>query len=103
MRLLVFGVLLLGAAAFAQLAPQTPQAAYEGQNVSSISLIANPRRNLEPLFPLVQQKAGETYSQERIQSTAEKLKQAGGFSKVEITVEPEITGLRVSPVRRRYS
>ena len=96
MRLLVFGVLFLGAGALAQLAPQSPQAAYDGQNVSSVSLIGNPRRNPEPLFPLVSQKAGEPYSQEKIQATAEKLKQAGNFSKVEITVEPEVTGLRVN-------
>lgn len=96
MRFLVFGVLLLSAGALAQLAPPSPQAAYEGQNVSSVSLIANPRRNLEPLISLVTQKAGEPYSQEKIQATAEKLRQAGKFPKVEVTVEPEITGLRVN-------
>ena len=96
MRLLAFAMVLLSAGAFAQLAPQSPQAAYEGQNVSSVSLIANPRRNLEPFQPLLIQKAGQPYSAANIQETAERLKQAGHFSKVEITVEPEIAGLRVN-------
>lgn len=96
MRLLAFGILLLSAGAFAQLAPSSAQSAYEGQNVSSVSLIANPRSNLEPLLPLVSQKAGEPYSEQKIQETAEKLKQAGKFPKVDVTVEPEVTGLRIN-------
>jgi len=90
------GGILGGAAAFAQLAPQAPQAAYEGQNVSAVSLIANPHRDLTPFYPLVSQKAGEPYSKEKIQASAEKLKQAGNFPKVDVTVEPEVAGLRVS-------
>jgi outer membrane protein insertion porin family len=96
MRLLVFEFVLFSAAAFAQLAPQTPQAAYEGQNVSAVSLIANPHRDLQTLLPLVTQKAGAPYSEAKIQDTAEALKQAGGFAKVQISVEPEVAGLRVN-------
>ncbi len=61
---------LIAAAAFAQLAPQTPQAAYEGQPVSAVSMIANPHRDLEPLRPYITQKRGEPYSQAKIQATA---------------------------------
>jgi hypothetical protein len=43
----------------AQFAPQGPQAAYEGQNVIAVSLIANPHRDLEPLRSVLTQKAGE--------------------------------------------
>ncbi len=39
----------------AQLAPQPPQAAYAGQNVSAVSLIANPHRDLTSLYALVEQ------------------------------------------------
>jgi len=80
----------------AQLAPQAPQAAYVGQNVSAISLIANPHRNLDPLRELVTQKAGDPYSEVKIQASAKALQQAGGFPKVEVNVEPEITGLRIN-------
>jgi outer membrane protein insertion porin family len=96
MRWSVFGVLLWSATMVAQLAPQAPQAAYEGQNVSAISLIANPHRNLEPLRAVVTQKAGEPYSEAKIQASAKALQQAGGFPKVDVNVEPEITGLRIN-------
>src|ERR1700722_2549101 len=82
--------------AAAQLAPQTAQAAYEGQNVSAVSLIANPHRDLKPLSTLVTQKVGEAYSQEKIQASAQALKQAGNFPKGEVTIVPEVAGLRVN-------
>jgi outer membrane protein insertion porin family len=96
MRFFPLGLLLFGMTALAQIAPQAPQAAYEGQNVSAISLIANPHRNLAPFYPLVTQKAGEPYSQEKIQASAQKLKEAGNFPKADVAVEPEVTGLRVN-------
>ena len=97
MRSLLLGLFLFGAAAtWAQLAEQGPQEAYNGQNVSGVSLIANPHRNLETLLALVTQKAGEPYSQEKIEASAEALKNAGSFPKVGIKVVPEVAGLRVS-------
>ena len=96
MRLLVFGIVFFGAAGFAQPAPRGPQAAYEGQNVSSVSLIANPHRDLTPLYPVVIQKAGTPYSEATIEGSAQALKKAGGFADVRINVEPEVSGLRVS-------
>ena len=93
MRLLSVGFLLWSAALFAQLAPLGPQAAYNGQNVSAISLIANPHRDLKPLLPLVAQKPGTPYSQATIEATAQALKQAGGFPRVDVSVEPEVAGL----------
>ena len=78
------------------MAQLVPQAAYEGQNVSAISLIANPHRNLDPLRELVTQKAGDPYSEAKIQASVKALRQVGGFPKVEVNVEPEITGLRIN-------
>src|SRR5580692_8073319 len=97
MRLSVLGLFLFGAStAFAQIGPQAPQAAYEGQNVSAVSLIANPHRNLQPLISVVTQKADTPYSQEKISASAQALKQAGSFPKVEVRVVPELTGLHVN-------
>jgi outer membrane protein insertion porin family len=96
MRLLVFGILFFSAAGLAQPAPPGSQAAREGQNVSSFSLIANPHRDLAPLYPLVIQKAGTPYSEANIEASAQALKKAGGFADVRINVEPEVSGLRVS-------
>lgn len=84
------------AAAWAQLAQQGPQEAYNGQNVSAISLIANPHRDLKPLLALVTQKASAPYSQEKIDNSAKALQGAGGFPKVGVKVVPEVAGLRVS-------
>jgi len=59
-------------------------------------LIANPHRDLKPLLPLVAQKAGTPYSEATIEATAQALKQAGGFPRVQVSVEPEVAGLRVN-------
>lgn len=97
MRLCVLAFCLVGATiAFAQLAPQPPQAAYNGQNVSSVSLVANPHRDLEPLFAVVTQKANTPYSLREIEASADALQKAGGFSKVGVNVVPDVSGLRVS-------
>ena len=80
----------------AQLAPQLPQAAYNGQNVSSVSLVANPHRDLAPFYALVRQKANTPYSEEEIEASAQALQKAGQFPQVRINVVPDIAGLRVS-------
>ena len=97
MRLSLFGFWLIGAATlWAQLAPQTPQAAYEGQNVTAVSLIANPHRDLAPLLKLVTQSANSPYSADKIRQSADALKQAGNFADVRVEVVPDIAGLRVN-------
>jgi outer membrane protein insertion porin family len=87
-----FSVALLAA----QMAPKAPEAAYNGQNVSAVSLIANPHRNLEALFAVVTQKPDTPYSEQQIQQSVEALKNAGAFPEVHVNVAPDITGLRVS-------
>jgi len=81
---------------FAQVAPQAPQASYEGQNVSTVSLIANPHRDLEPLRACVTLRPGDPYSEEKIRTSAEALEKAGGFAKVQVSVVPDSSGLRIS-------
>src|SRR5579859_3096787 len=97
MRLSVAAFLFFAAASVsAQLAPKAPQASFNGQNVSGVSLIANPHRNLEPLFAVVTVKQGTPYSEEQVEQSAEALKKAGGFPEVHVSVDPDITGLRVN-------
>ena len=97
MRLSLFAFWLISAATLlAQLAPQAPQVAYEGQNVSAVSLIANPHRDLAPLYKLVTQSANSPYSAEKIHQSADALKQAGNFADVRVEVVPDIAGLRVN-------
>ncbi len=96
MRWLSVGFLLWSAVSFAQLAPPGPQPAYNGQNVSAISLIANPHRDLTPLYSIVAQKVGTPYNEATIEASAQALKKVGGFPRVDINVEPEVAGLRVN-------
>jgi outer membrane protein insertion porin family len=86
----------IAATTLAQLAPQEMQGAYEGQNVSAVSLIANPHRNLDALYLQVEQKAGSPYSQPKIEASVQALQKAGGFPQVHVTVVPEVKGLRVN-------
>ncbi len=79
---------------WAQLSIQGPQPTYDGQNVSAVDLIANPHRNVEPLRSLVLQKGGEPYSQAKVEASIAALSKQ--FPKVEVSIIPEITGLRLN-------
>ena len=68
---------------------------YEGQKVAVVELVAKPSVDVDALRPLVLQKEGETFSTAKVQSTVAALQQRGNFSKVEVEVTPEASGLRV--------
>ena len=96
MRLCSVFVFLLVPVAWGQLALQGPQPVYDGQIVVAIDLIGNPHRELEPYRQLVVQKAGQPYSQEKVQSSVAALEHTGQFPKVEVTVVPDASGLRLN-------
>jgi outer membrane protein insertion porin family len=97
MRLSVFlCCLIFSATVGAQPAPQFPPTGFDGQNVSAVSLIANPHRDLEPYLSVVVQKANTPYSTDEIRASVEALKKAGGFRDIHVRVLPDIAGLRVS-------
>jgi outer membrane protein insertion porin family len=81
--------------AAAQLSSTGPEGFYNGETVTSIDLIANPHRDVEPLFASVVQKAGEPYSQAKVEASIEALQKAGGFKKVTAHLVPEVSGLRL--------
>jgi outer membrane protein assembly factor BamA len=93
---LINSIALTSVAIMAQSGAQRPQAVYEGQNVSAVSLIANPHRNLEPLYALVEQKKDAPYSQQKIDASTQALQKAGNFPQVHVTVVPEVKGLRIN-------
>ena len=68
---------------------------YEGQKVAVVELVAKPSVDVDALRPLVLQKEGETFSTAKVQSAVAALQQRGNFSKVEVEVTPEASGLRV--------
>ncbi len=82
--------------ALPQIAIQGPQAIYDGQNVAGIDLIANPRRNVDPLRALVVQQAGHPYSEEKVEASIAALQRTGQFPEVRVSVVPEIAGLRLN-------
>ena len=69
---------------------------YEGQNVSSVDLIGNPHRDLEPFRAVVVQKTDEPYSQQKVDASIQALQNAGPFPNVTVSVAPDLSGLRVS-------
>src|SRR5260370_6221354 len=89
MRSVVIAVVVLGALAFCEVS-------YEGQPVSSIGLIANPHLDAESFRQYVVQKSGQPYSEEDVQASISALKEKGGFSKVEVNVTPEASGLHLT-------
>jgi outer membrane protein insertion porin family len=93
---LINGIALSSLAAMAQSGAQAPQAVYEGQNVSAVSLIADPHRNLDPLYALVEQKTDAPYTQEKIEATSQALQKAGNFAQVHVAIVPEVKGLRIN-------
>jgi outer membrane protein insertion porin family len=96
MRLSVIYLSLFVSAAWAQLNVQGPQPLYNGQPVSAVDLIGNPHRDMEPLRPLVLQKEGEPYSQEKVEASLKALEDTGLFPKVQVTVVPDPAGLRLN-------
>ncbi len=77
--------------------PQIEQAlpSYEGQKVASVELAGRPDLDKTPYLPLLVQKAGEPFSQPKIEETAAALRRTGKFQAVEIQILPEATGVRV--------
>jgi outer membrane protein assembly factor BamA len=96
MRLSGFCIFLFATATWAQLAVQGPQPLYNGQPVSAIDLVGNPHRDMEPLRPLVVQKAGQPYSQSDVEASIAALERTGMFPKVQVTVVPDPSGLRLN-------
>lgn len=98
MRWIAFAATLLYAAsAFSQTKVSGQKnVSYEGQKVGSVELIANPRVNTEEYRPLVVQKAGEPYSEKKVQETIQALQQTNAFNKVDLQVVPDPSGLKLT-------
>jgi outer membrane protein assembly factor BamA len=88
-------VFSLAAQGRAQVEMQNPSTYYQGQKITSVSLIANPHRSLQDLLPLVSQKADEVYSEKKIDESRQALQNTGLFQKVQVRIVPEVDGLRV--------
>jgi len=75
---------------------QSNKVSYEGQKVTAVELVANPKISVESLRPLVQQRAGESYSSSKVADTISALQGTGRFSKIEVDVRSDPGGLQVT-------
>jgi outer membrane protein insertion porin family len=89
-------IICLVAEAFGQASFPAAEAAYQGENVTAIDLVANPHVDVEPFRALVEQKAGEPYVQDKVQASASALERTGKFGAVRTSVLPEPQGLRLT-------
>ncbi|HET6181246.1 MAG TPA: POTRA domain-containing protein [Candidatus Sulfotelmatobacter sp.] len=79
-----------------QQASQSNKVSYEGQNVATVDLVANPKISVESLRSWVQQKTNEPYSTAKIENTISALRGTGRFRDVEVDVKPDPGGLHVT-------
>src|SRR4051812_40174305 len=78
-------------------APQVKKVlpSYEGQNVSAIEVAGRPDVKTEDYQQFFALKAGEPFSQEKVQQTIDALKRDTRFHDVQLQVRPETNGVRV--------
>jgi len=98
MRWTVLGSLLVLASfsAVAQTKASNPPPSYEGQRVASIELTANPHLDTDRYRDLIVQRAGEPYSEQKVQESVDALNRTGVFSKVQVKVQPDPAGLKLT-------
>jgi outer membrane protein insertion porin family len=89
-------VLLSSVFGYAQQSQSGADAAYQGETVTSVDLVANPHLDLTPLRTLIQQKAGQPYSHERVEATISAIEGTHQFTAVRTTITPKPTGLRLT-------
>jgi outer membrane protein insertion porin family len=81
---------------FAQTKASNTPPSYEGQQVGSVDVTANPHIDVEPYRSLIEQRAGEPFSNQKIQASVDALNHTNSFSKVELKVQPDPSGLKLT-------
>jgi len=96
MRWIFFSlIVLMSSLSFGQTKASNQPPSYEGQMVGSVDLTANPHVDVEPYRALVVQKPGEPYSNQKVQASIDALNRTNAFSKVELKVQPDPSGLKL--------
>jgi outer membrane protein insertion porin family len=76
-------------------ATQSILSSYEGQQVTSVEIAGRPDLDTSKLLPMLEQKAGEPFSKEKVDESIATLKTNGKFTEVQLQVDPEANGVRV--------
>ena len=77
------------------LPPTEAIGSYEGQPVSAVEIVGQPDTVISKLNPLLQQKAGQPFSEQQVQASISALKKEGKFQEVQLQVRPEANGVRI--------
>jgi outer membrane protein insertion porin family len=91
-------LLLLGLSAVAARAQQARPGSYagfEGRTVARVDIAVGPSESPEAFRPLIEQKAGKPFSVAEIQKSVAALQATQKFSQVQVSIEPEETGLSI--------
>ena len=83
------------AMASAQEASQDSYAGFEGRKVENVEITAPPTMNAESFRPLIRQKPGGPFSIDAIRESAAALQRTNEFRQVQVSIEPQSSGLRV--------
>jgi outer membrane protein assembly factor BamA len=70
-------------------------AAYVGQQVSSVQVAGRPDLDSQDLSSLFAQHAGEPFDRDKVERTVAALKATGKFQDVQLSVSPDVAGVRV--------
>src|SRR5215469_12503371 len=100
MRLLLLSLTMLGSltaftAAQITYDPNNSQL-YQGQDVTSVEVIANPHLDVEPLKARLTLARGSKFSDRALQESITALKAEGNFSDVKVMMTPEAEGMQVA-------
>lgn len=68
---------------------------YEGQSVASVEIDGDPDLNQAKLKPFLALKAGDKFSQAKVDQSVAALKATGRFKDVQVQLVPEIKGVRI--------
>lgn len=83
------------AVAHAQQVPLGTYSGFEGRTVARVDIAVGPSVNVGTYRPLIQQKAGKPFSVSAIQKSVVALQATQQFSQVQVSIEPEETGLNI--------
>ena len=70
-------------------------AAFNGQKVTSIELAGHPNLDDRELLPLLEQRAGEPFDPGKVQRSVAAIQATGKFQNVQLSLLPEVEGVRV--------
>jgi outer membrane protein assembly factor BamA len=91
-------MILLSAFAHAVVAQQAEPdsyAGFEGRKVERVEITARPAMDAESFRPLIRQTQDQALSMEAIRESVAALQQTNEFSQVQVSIEPQVSGLRV--------